>query len=557
MQLGESLADGLRALSRQRQTTLFMTLLAAFKLLLFRYTGQTNIAVGTPIASRSRSELANTIGFLVNTLVLRTGLDGQESFLDFLDRVRITTLEAYDRQDLPLDLLVKTLRPERDLSYNPLFQAMFVLSNAEESSLNTSQDLAFKPLDIEAKNSQFDLTLEVEEISNKLEASIEYSTDLFKPETIGRMLEQFKILLAGIVANPQQPILELPLLSANERHQILEVWSRAQGAEKALPPAHLQPESLDLTLSLEATDCGVVGELTHYGDPANAEAIALALENFLPELQRIVREPGYELPQKISLGAPNLTELRISWDKDARARDNAPKCLHQHFTDRAQAVPHKVALSDRARQLTYGELNAKANQLAHYLLALGVKPGMPVGVCCERSLDLVVALLAVLKAGGTYLPLDPSYPKERLEYIMQDARVEVALTQGFLKSKLANIPQHIVCLDEKQAAIAAEPQSEPAVDVASHHLAYIIYTSGSTGKPKGVMVEHQAASHFVRAAIAEYGITAADCALQFASISFDLAIEEIFTCISAGARLQLRTDKRVKIGKVSQSHRQS
>ena len=542
IQLEESLADGLRILSRQRQTTLFMTLLAAFKLLLFRYTGQTDIAVGTPIASRSRSELANTIGFLVNTLVLRTGLDGRESFLDFLDRVRVTTLEAYDCQDLPFDLLVKALRPERDLSYNPLFQVMFALGNADKSLPEQNRTLTFKPLETETHTAQFDLTLEVEEINNKLEASIEYSTDIFQPETVRRMLENFKVLVAGIVANPQQPILELPLLSSSERHQLLEVWNRSQGVDEAVPSQCLNPESLELILSLETTDNGVVGELTHYGDPANAGAIALALKNFLPELQKIAREPGYVPPQKISIGETNLAELGISWDKDARARDAEVKCLHQHFTDRARETPHKVALSDRDQQLTYGELNAKANQLAHYLVALGVKPDMPVGVCFERSPDMVVALLAVLKAGGTYLPLDPSYPEERLEYIMNDARVEVALTQSDLTAKLSGIPQHIVCLDKDRTAIAAKPQSEPAVDVALHHLAYIIYTSGSTGKPKGVMVEHQAASHFVRAAIAEYGITAADCSLQFASISFDLAIEEIFTCIAAGARLQLRTD---------------
>lgn len=540
--LEESIAEGLRTLGRQRQTTLFMTLLAAFKLLLFRYTGQTDIAVGTPIASRSRAELANTIGFLVNTLVLRTGLDSQQSFLDFLDRVRVTTLEAYDRQDLPFDLLVKALRPERDLSHNPLFQVMFVLNNEEKSLLDRDRSLTFKSLDIETKNSQFDLTLEVVEIGNKLEVSIEYSSDLFEPETISRMLKHFKVLLQGIVANPQQPISELPLLESSERHQLLQAWNQTQEGEEVLQPQVLQPEGLDLTLSLQPTDSGVVGELIHYGDSAKAAAIAAALQQFLPELQKVIQDPSYVPPQKISLGDPGLAELGIAWNQDTRAQNGAVKCLHQHFTDRVREAPDKVALSDRDRQLTYGELNARANQLAHCLIASGVKPDMPVGVCFERSLEMVVALLAVLKAGGTYLPLDPSYPEERLEYIMKDARVEIALTQSYLKSKLSGIPQQAICLDTDGAAIAAKPQTEPEIEIALHDLAYIIYTSGSTGKPKGVMVEHQAASHFARAAIAEYGITAADCALQFASISFDLAIEEIFTCLNAGARLQLRTD---------------
>ena len=512
-----------------------MTLLAAFKVLLFRYTAQTDIAVGTPIANRSRPEQAGLVGFLVNTLVLRTGLDDKQSFWDFLDQVRVTAVEAYDHQDLPFELLVQTLSPERDLSYNPLFQVMFQLHNQSPSS-GKQQSLTFEPLELDTNTANFDLTLEIEETPDGLIAEIEYSTDLFQPDTIKRMLDHFKILLEGIVANPQQPISQLPLLTANERYQQLEVWNQRQ--QSGTSSRHLPPRHMDVSLSLEVTDNGSVGQLIHYGDRSNVDAIALMLEQFLPELRRVAAETDYIPPDRID--TPDSSQLNILWGDLSRTHETSIKCLHEYVADRARHTPHRVAVAHQDQQLTYAELNTQTNQVAHCLIAQGVKPDMPVGICFERSLDMIVALLAVLKAGGAYLPLDPSYPQERLEYIMEDAQVEIVLTHSSLKPRLSDV--RVLCLDTERSTIADASQAEPTVNVRPHHLAYIIYTSGSTGKPKGVMIEHRAVSQFIHAAIADHGITPSDCLLQFASISFDVAVEEIFTCLVTGAKLQLRTD---------------
>ena len=537
--LSESLAERLRILGRQKNATLFMTLLAAFKVLLLRYTAQTDIAVGTPIASRSRPEHASMLGFLVNTLVLRTDLDGKKSFDNLLDQIRIVALEAYDHQDLPFDLLVEHLNPERDLSHNPLFQVMFQLHN-QSASGTPQKALMFEPLDIEIRTANFDLTLDIEESANGLIAEIEYSCDLFQPDTIGRMLNSFKTLLEGIVANPQQPIDKLPLLTIDERQQLLKVWSRARDSNGPEQTPTLCPQAMDLSLSLEATEAGLVGKLAHYGDRSNAAAIATILQQFLPQLQRVATETNYVPPERILFEKSDVSQLKVTWNQLAKPQNGPIKCLHEYFVDQVRQVPNQIAVIYRDQQLTYAELNTKANQVAHCLIAQGVKPDMPVGICCERSLDMIVALLAVLKSGGAYLPLDPSYPQERLEYIMKDAQVDMVITQSPLKSKLLGIPKHITCLDAELTTLDSNNQTEPNVDISPNHLAYIIYTSGSTGKPKGVMIEHRAAAHYIQAAIAQYDITSADCVLQFASVSFDMAVEEIFSSLLAGARLRLR-----------------
>ncbi|MEM9266978.1 MAG: non-ribosomal peptide synthetase, partial [Cyanobacteria bacterium P01_F01_bin.13] len=276
-------------------------------------------------------------------------------------------------------------------------------------------------------------------------------------------------------------------------------------------------------------------------DRANAAAIATILQQFLPQLQRVATEEDYVPPQELALENSNVSQLNVIWNNRVKPENGPIKCLHEYFVEQVEQVPSQIALVYKDQQLTYAELNAKANQVAHCLIAQGIKPDMPVGICCERSLEMIIALLAVLKAGGAYLPLDPGYPQERLEYIMTDAQVDIVLTQSPLKSKLLGIPKHILCLDTDPRILDNDNQTEPKVDVEPHHLAYIIYTSGSTGKPKGVMIEHQAVAHYVQATIAQYDITSADCILQFASISFDVAIEEIFTSLLAGARLQLRT----------------
>ena len=328
IELSSELTQGLKTLSRKEGVTLYMTLLAAFQILLHRYTGQDDIVVGSPIANRNRIEIEGLIGFFVNTLVLRTDHSGNPTFRELLRRVRETALEAYAHQDLPFEKLVEELRPDRDLSRSPLFQAMFVFQNAPVGELNC-KGLNVSPMRMAGETTKFDLTLSVNEGAPGLRAGLQYRTDLFDDATITRFLGHFKILLEGIVANPEQRISDLPILSEAEKHQVLVEWN----------------------------------------------------------------------------------ETKRDYPKD--------KCVHQLFEEQVKRTPETVAVVFEDQQLTYRELNSQANQLAHYLKKLGVGPETLVGICVERSLEMIVGLLGILKAGGAYVPLDPGYPKERLGFMLR------------------------------------------------------------------------------------------------------------------------------------------
>jgi aspartate racemase len=323
MVLPKNLTEAVKALSRQEGTTLFVTLLAAFQTLLYRYTGQDDIIVGSPIANRNRSEIEGLIGFFVNTLVLHTDLSGNPSFRELLGRVREVALGAYAHQDLPFEKLVEELQPERDLSHSPLFQVMFVLQNAPAQALELP-DLKLNPMEVHNGTAKCDLTLSMVERAEGLQGTWGYNTDLFDFTTIQRVLGHFQTLLEGIVANPGQRIGTLPLLTEAERHQLLIEWNDTQA----------------------------------------------------------------------------------DYPKDS--------CIHQLFEAQVERTPDAVAVVFEDQQLTYRQLNARANQLARYLQGLGVGPEVLVGICVERSLEMVVGLLGVLKAGGAYVPLDPAYPTERL-----------------------------------------------------------------------------------------------------------------------------------------------
>ncbi|MBW4677254.1 MAG: AMP-binding protein, partial [Desmonostoc geniculatum HA4340-LM1] len=322
-ELSKELSASLNKLIQQQGSTLFMTLLAAFQTLLWRYTGQEDIVIGSPIANRSRPEIEGLIGFFVNTLVLRTSMAGNPSFEELLKRVREVALGAYAHQDLPFELLVEQLQPQRDLSHTPLFQVMFVLQNAPMSALELP-DLTLTPIESDTGAAQFDLTLSIAETESGLVGGFEYNTDLFAQSTIQRMVGHLQTLLEAIVTNPQQRLSDLPMLTKPEQHQLLWEWNDT------------------------ATD--------------------------YPE----------------------------------------DKCIHELFEAQVEKRPDAIAVVLGNQQLTYRELNNRANQLAHYLRSLGVKSEVLVGICVERSLSMVIGLLAILKAGGAYVPLDPSYPQERL-----------------------------------------------------------------------------------------------------------------------------------------------
>jgi len=448
--LSFELTAALKNLSQREDVTLFMTLLAAFKALLYRYTGRTDLLVGSPIANRNRAEIEGLIGVFVNTLVLRTDVSGDPTFRELLQRLREVTLGAYAHQDLPFEKLVEELQPERSLSYNPVFQVMFQLRNNPMPPLELP-GLTLSLLEVETNTTQFDLSLDLEEVGERLQASVQYSTDLFDRATITRMLGHLQTLLEGIAANPEQRLWNLPLLTAAEKQQLLQ-W--------------------------------------------------------------------------------NNTFAQYPQDK----------CIHQLFEEAVSLSPDAVAVVFEGEELSYRELNARANQLARHLRSLGVEPEVLVGICVERSPLMVIGLLGVLKAGGAYVPLDPNYPKERLAFMLEDSSVQVLLAQEKLLEKLPPHSARVVCLDSGWEEIAFYSSENPRSGVKPENLAYVIYTSGSTGKPKGVLIEHRSLVNYTTAAIAEYGIEKRDRVLQFASISFDASAEEIYPCLTSGATLVLRTD---------------
>ncbi|NER22034.1 MAG: amino acid adenylation domain-containing protein, partial [Symploca sp. SIO1C2] len=444
--LSAELTSHLTKLSQEQEVTLFMTLLAAFYTLLYRYSGQEDILIGSPIANRNRSEIEGLIGFFVNTLVMRTHLGGNPSFDSLLTRVREIAMDAYAHQDLPLEMLVEALQPERDLSYTPLFQVMFSLQNESFSQVNL-QGLTISQLTVERHTSKFDLTLAMENRTDGLVGMWEYSTDLFDASTIERMTGHLVTLLESIVSNPQQPIAQLPLLTDIEQQQLLVDW--------------------------------------------------------------------------------NQTQIDYSQDK----------CIHQLFEEIVEQTPDAIALVCENQQLTYCELNRQANQLAHHLRSLGVTADTLVGLCLERSLEMVVAILGILKAGGAYVPIDPDYPTERLSFIVEDAQLSVILTQQKL---LESLPQHqarVVCLDSDGETITQNSQSNPQNTATANNLAYIIYTSGSTGQPKGVLVNHSNVVRLFTATESWYNFNSEDVWTLFHSIAFDFSVWEMWGALLYGGKL--------------------
>jgi len=443
--LPANLSQKLKALNQAENATPFMTLLAAFQILLHRYTRQDDILVGSPIANRNRTEIEGLIGFFVNTLVLRANLNGNPTFRQFLAQVREVTLSAYAHQDLPFEYLVEKLQPERNLSHHPLFQVMFVLQNAPMETLNLP-NLTLSFLQPEKQTALFDLSLSMWETDSEFAGEFTYNTDLFDAATINSMVEHFQTLLAGMVANPDSRLLDLPLLTTAERQQLLYQWNDTQ---------------------------------TDY-------------------------------PQE---------------------------CIHRLFEAQVELTPDAVAVVFAEQRLTYRELNDKANQLAHYLQSLGIEPEALVGICVERSLEMVVGLLGILKAGGAYVPLDPDYPPERLAFMLSDAQVPVLLTQARLVEKLRSHPAQIICLDRDWEAIATQQRSNPLSNVKPDNLAYVIYTSGSTGKPKGAMNTHKGLSNRLFWMQSVYQLTSDDRVLQKTPFSFDVSVWEFFWTLLNGARL--------------------
>jgi amino acid adenylation domain-containing protein len=447
LSLPKQLTEQLKNLSRQEGVTLFVTMLAAFQTLLYRYSGQDDIPVGTVSATtRNHAELEQMMGYCLNTLVLRTDFSENPSFQQLLHRVREVTVGAYAHQDLPFEQLVNELRPARSPGANPLFQVAFTIQ-PPRPILDLGWDIS--QLDVHTDTTKFDyFYLELDEKPEAMTGRIEYNTDLFDEATIARMVGHYQTLLEGIVTNPEQPVSHLPLLTAQEKQQLVE-WNKTQ------------------------TD----------------------------------------------------------FPKDL--------CIHQLFEQQIERTPEAIAVVFEGQQLTYRELNNRANQLAHYLIHLGVKPETLVGICVERSLEMVVGLLGILKAGGAYVPLDPNYPQERLAFILQDAQVPVLLTQTGMMDKLSSHLVSTIYLDTEWEKISHFNAGNPSAKVTPENLAYLIYTSGSTGKPKGVAIEHH--SGMVLLDWAKNIFTPEEIAgvLASTSICFDLSVFELFVPLSWGGQIIL------------------
>ncbi|HEX7334408.1 MAG TPA: amino acid adenylation domain-containing protein, partial [Pyrinomonadaceae bacterium] len=431
VEVSAEVSQRLNELARQHGATLFMTLLAAFNVLLWRYSGQEDLLVGTPIANRNRAETEDLIGFFINTLVLRTKVGNANTFRDLLEHVRESTVRAYDHQDVPFEKLVEELQPERDLSRQPLFQVMFALNDLEALQL---ADVDLASVNTELEVVKFDMTLTMVMAQDDfVGGNLRYSTDLFDAATIKRMVRHFERLLESVSIDPDQSLSELSFVMPEEQ-QLLAQWNDTK-------------------------------------------------------------------------------------------REYPEGCLHDLFAAQVARTPNAVALLFNEERLTYAELNRRANQLAHHLRSLGVGPEVLVGLQLERGVEMIVGILGVLKAGGAFVPIDPNYPRERIEFMLADARISVLLTAENLDWNT------IAHLSDENLETTTTPDN----------LAYVIYTSGSTGQPKGVLIQHRGVANLAFAQREAFDVSPESRVLQFASISFDAAVSEIFKTLLTGATLCLAT----------------
>ena len=440
-------AAGLRELCAEAGVTMFMVLLAGFKVLLARYSGQPDVVVGTPIANRARVELEPLIGFFVNTLVLRTDLSGDPTVTELLGRVRETALGAYAHQDLPFEQLVKELRPERDLNRSPLIQVICSLVGKPRD------DELFPGLNLEQASAhtgmaKFDLSLFFLDGGDELAGEIDYCADLFDAATVRRMVGHYLTLLESMAAAPHAKLSGLAMLTGPERHQLEAEWNYTQ----------------------------------------------------------------------------------VAWPQHA--------CLHELVEAQADRTPGATAVACGAASLTYQDLDERSNQLAGWLRERQAGPGTVIGLCIERSLELEIALLGVLKSGAAFLPIDPSYPAPRTQFMLADAAVSIVLTQQRLAERFSGCP-HVLSLDRDWPELSRYPNGRPGPVAAPEDLAYVTYTSGSTGVPKGVMVEHRSIVNLVRGLVDLAQLDTVDRLLSVTTVTFDVGISDMFAPLACGATLVL------------------
>ena len=437
----------LRSLSSKAGVTLYMTVLAAFQLLLHRYTGEQDIVVGSPIAGRTRSETEDLIGFFVNTLLLRTDFSRNPTFVELLQRVLKTTLGAYENQDLPFDRLVEELHPDRGPSGTPLVQVMFDLRNEERGEWKMG-GLKVSASEVYSGRAKFDLNVIFAKTADRLSGAFEYRKCAMSPEAVQRMAGHVEQLLRQIVSSPESRIGDLQLLTPLERQQLLVERNRTQ----------------------------------------------------------------------------------VPYERD--------RCVHELFEAQVLRTPDAPALAFAGQQLSYRELNQTSNQLARYLRKQGVGPDVLVGLCIERSVEMMIGMLAILKAGGAYLPLDPEQPAGRLAFMVEDSGAQVLLAQRQFLEVLGLHRGNVLCLDDEWSRIAEESWENLESRTDPENLAYVMYTSGSTGRPKGSGILHRAVMRLVRNVdYADLG--SQEVFLQFAPVSFDASTLEIWGSLLNGGRLEI------------------
>ncbi|HEY0605580.1 MAG TPA: amino acid adenylation domain-containing protein, partial [Herpetosiphonaceae bacterium] len=443
----KALTDRLNELSQQENATLFMTLLAAYNVVLAKYSGQLDVPVGTFISNRNRAEIEGLIGFFVNTLVLRADLSGNPTLREIVQRVRKVALDAYAHQDLPFEKLLDELNPVRDTSRSPFFQTMLVLQNASTGTLELP-GLLLRRVDVDSGTARFDLMLVLHETERGLEGAAEFNTDLFEARTINRMVEHLQIVLETLVRDPDRRLLDLSLLTTTEQHQLFDVWNATQ-------------------------------------------------------------------------------------------RPFSQATIHALFEEQAARTPDKIAVSAEGQMLSYRELNELANQLAHTLRSLDVGPGMLIGACLDRTPELLVGVLGILKSGAAYLPLDPDYPPSRLAFMLEDAQIALLVGHQALIDQLPANSARTLCLDGDALLINGAAVENPRPVTAAEDLAYVLYTSGSTGQPKGAQIPHRAVINFLESMREQPGLTADDILLAVTSLSFDIAGLELYLPLLTGAQVAL------------------
>lgn len=456
--IDETMTEQLKKLSRENSASLYISLLSAFVILLYRYSGHEDILVGTPVANRTRLELESLIGYFVNTLVLRSRLDGSFSFVELLDRLRDVVFDALDHQAMPFERLVAELQPDRDPGRTPIIQVMFAFQNTPRITVDLP-GLSVEPIRLASKVAKFDLTMVITEIRDGLECKLQYNTDLFEEETITRMAGHFQTLLNGIVTNSSASIQSLPMLTESEREMMLVEWNDT------------------------ATD----------------------------------------------------------YPHD--------RCIHELFEIQAEETPDAIAVVFQDEKVSYGELNRRANRLACELRDFGIGPERAVGICTRRSVEMVVGLLAILKADGAYVPIDPDFPPHRMAYMMEDSDVHVVLTQRGAAQDFPVGTWKQLTLESGPDAYAENDSQNAARRATSRSLAYIIYTSGSTGEPKGVCIEHQGVVQLVKENIrSSFGPE--DATLQISPLSSDPSSFQIWGPLLAGGHVVVAPPERLTISQL-------